>query len=154
MIPLQEIVDKISNAVLPILRESSLDLVDVEFLPSGRRWLLRIFIDKEGGVSIGDCEWVSRELDRLLDAEDIIDHPYMLEVSSPGLTRPLKRRQDFERNRGKRCKIITREIIDGKNEFKGEIGETSEDSVAVNAEGILHQIPLATIKKANLEFEL
>jgi ribosome maturation factor RimP len=154
MIPQQEIVDKISSAVLPILRESSLELVDVEFLPSGRRWLLRIYIDKEGGVSIRDCEWVSRELDRLLEAEDIISHPFMLEVSSPGLTRPLKKWQDFNRFVGKQCKVITKEIVDGKNEFKGVINDATTDDVAVMMDGILHRIPLSVIKKANLEFEL
>jgi ribosome maturation factor RimP len=154
MIPQQEIVDKISSVVLPILRESSLDLVDVEFLPSGRRWLLRIYIDKEGGVSIKDCEWVSRELGRLLEAEDIISHPFVLEVSSPGLTRPLKKWQDFDRYVGKRCKIITKEIVDGKNEFRGVINDATIDDVAVMVDGILHRISLSVIKKANLEFEL
>jgi ribosome maturation factor RimP len=154
MIPQQETIDKISSAVLPILRESSLDLVDVEFVSTGRRWLLRIYIDKEGGISIRDCEWVSREFGRLLEAEDIIDHPYVLEVSSPGLTRPLRKWQDFDRYVGKRCKIITREVVDGKNEFKGEIIDASTDDVAIKVDGVLYRILLSVIKKANLEFEL
>ncbi len=95
-----EIVEQITRTVEPILQESALELVDVEFQPSGRRWLLRIYIDKEGGVTIADCERVSRELDRLLDVEDMIDHPYVLEVSSPGLTRRLRKKADFERVQG------------------------------------------------------
>jgi ribosome maturation factor RimP len=154
MIPRQEIVDKISDVVLPILRESSLELVDVEFVPSGRRWLLRVFIDKEGGVGISDCEWVSRELDRLLEVEDLIDHPYVLEVSSPGLTRPLKKAKDFERYTGKMCRIVTTEMVDEKNEFKGTIVGASTDMVKVRTGEAVHLIPLSIVKKANLELEI
>ena len=154
MIPQQEIVDKISDVVLPILRESFLELVDVEFVPSGRRWLLRVYIDKEGGVGISDCEWVSRELDRLLDVEDLIDHAYVLEVSSPGLTRPLKKVRDFERYAGRLCKIVTREMVDGKNEFKGTIVGASVDAVEVRTGEAVHRIPTSIVKKANLELEI
>jgi ribosome maturation factor RimP len=154
MIPQQEIVDKISSVVIPILRESSLELVDVEFVPSGRRWLLRVYIDKEGGVGISDCEWVSRELSRSLDVEDPIDHPYMLEVSSPGLTRPLKKWQDFERHTGKRCRVLTRETVDGKNELRGTIVRVSAENVELETGESVHEIPLSIIKKANLELEI
>ncbi len=154
MIPQQDIVDEISRIALPIVQELLLDLVDVELIPSGRRWLLRIYIDREGGVTISDCERVSRDLDRILDVEDVIDHPYVLEVSSPGLTRALKKRKDFERYRGRTCKVIMRSAIDGKSEFKGEIGETTEEYVEIRAEGGIHRVPLPIIKKANLEFEI
>ncbi len=154
MIPQQEIVDNITRVVKPVLDEVSLELVEVEFRPSGRRWLLRIFIDKPGGVTIADCEWVSRELDRLLDVEDAIDHPYVLEVSSPGLTRPLKSKQDFERYEGRMCRIVTREAVEGKNEFKGAIAGVIGDEVEVKAETAVFRIPLSIIKKANLELEL
>jgi ribosome maturation factor RimP len=150
----QEIIERVSRAVEPILRESALELVDVEFQPSGKRWLLRIFIDKEGGVAIADCEHVSRELDRLLDVENIIDHPYVLEVSSPGLTRPLKKKADFERYTGRRCRIVTRSAIGGRNAFTGEIAGVGQDEVKVREEGETHAIPLEVIKKAHLEFEL
>jgi ribosome maturation factor RimP len=155
MIPQQEIVDKISHIALPIVQELLLELVDVELVPSGRRWLLRVYIDKEGGVSIADCEKVSRELDRILDVEDFIDHPYALEVSSPGLTRPLKKARDFERYTGKTVRIITRSPIDGKNDLRGEIVSVAGDGVEVKTGGdVVRTIPLDEIKKANLEFEL
>jgi ribosome maturation factor RimP len=154
MIPQQEIVDKISHIALPIVQELLLELVDVELVPSGRRWLLRVFIDREGGVTVSDCERVSRDLDRLLDVEDFIDHPYVLEVSSPGLTRPLKKQKDFERYKGKVCKIITRSLVDGKNEFRGEIVDVPGSNVEVRAEGKVYSIPLDEIKKANLELVL
>jgi ribosome maturation factor RimP len=154
MIPQQEIVDKISEITLPIAQELLLELVDIELVPSGRRWLLRVFIDREGGVTIADCEKVSRDLDRILDVEDVIDHPYVLEVSSPGLTRALKKREDFERYKGKTCKIVTRSPVAGRNDFRGKIGDVTGGDVEVKAEGNVYRIPLDEIKKANLELEL
>ncbi|HUJ88742.1 MAG TPA: ribosome maturation factor RimP, partial [Syntrophorhabdales bacterium] len=118
------------------------------------RWLLRIYLDKDGGVTVSDCERVSREVERLLDVEDIIDHPYTLEVSSPGLTRPLKKKKDFERYRGKHCKIITSSLLESRNEFRGEIAEVTEEGVEIRAKMGIHTIPFCAIKKAHLEFEL
>ena len=153
MTPQQETLDKITLLARPIAQESSLELVDVEFRPSGKRWLLRVYIDREEGVTIADCERVSRELDRVLDVEEVIDHPYTLEVSSPGLTRVLKKREDFERYKGRTCRIITALAIEGSNEFKGKIAEVAGDDVDVIDEKGGHRIPLSAIKRANLEFE-
>ena len=149
-----EIVEQITRTVEPILQESALELVDIEFQPSGKRWLLRVYIDKEGGVSIADCERASKEMSRHLDVEDIIAHPYVLEVSSPGLTRRLRKQADFERGKGKTCRIVTRSEVDGKHEFRGEIVSVTEDEVEVREEKGAHRIPLSVISKANLEFEL
>ncbi len=153
MIPQQETLDKITLLARPIAQESSLELVEVEFRPSGKRWLLRVYIDRDEGVTIADCERVSRELDRVLEVEEVIDHPYTLEVSSPGLTRSLKSRQDFERYRGRTCRIVTALAVEGRNEFKGKIVEVAGDDVEVNDERGGHRIPLSAIKRANLEFE-
>ncbi len=149
-----EIVEQTTRMVEPILNESALKLVDIELRQAGKRWLLRIYIDKEGGVSIADCERVSRELERLLDVENIIDHPYVLEVSSPGLTRPLKKKADFERAKGKMSRIVSRAEIDGKQEFRGEIIDVLDEEVAIRVDGTTHSIPLSAIAKANLEFDL
>ncbi len=154
MTPQQETLDKITLLARPIAQESSLELVDIEFRPTGKRWLLRVYIDREEGVTIADCERVSRELDRVLDVEEVIDHPYILEVSSPGLTRQLKKREDFERYKGRTCRIITAPAIEGMNDFKGKIVEVAGDDVEVNDEKGGHRIPLSAIKRANLEFEL
>jgi len=154
MTPQQETLDKITLLARPIAQESSLELVDIEFRPTGKRWLLRVYIDREEGVTIADCERVSRELDRVLDVEEVIDHPYTLEVSSPGLTRQLKKREDFERYKGRTCRIITALAIEGRNDFKGKIVEVAGDDVEVNDEKGGHRIPLSAIKRANLEFEL
>ena len=90
----------------------------------------------------------------MLDVEEVIDHPYILEVSSPGLTRQLKKREDFERYKGRTCRIITALAIEGMNDFKGKIVEVAGDDVEVNDEKGGHRIPLSAIKRANLEFEL
>ncbi len=151
---INEIIEKMENMLAPILREESLELVDLEFRPSGKRWLLRVFMDKEGGITISDCEKVNRELNRILDVDDFIDHPYTLEVSSPGLTRSLKKREDFVRYRGRQCKIVTRERIDDKNEFMGEILDVGDDKVEIKGKIGVFTIPICAIKKANLEFEI
>lgn len=148
------IIEKLKNIVGPILEDERLELVDIEYKPVGKRWLLRVYIDKAQGVTIDDCAYVSRELARQLDVEDIIEHPYTLEVSSPGLTRPLKTSEDFRRNQGKRCRVITRQAIDGKNEFVGEIGSVTADEVQIKEKMGVVDIPLYAIKKAKLDFEL
>jgi ribosome maturation factor RimP len=150
----EEIIRKVTEIVEPIFRDELIELVDIEFHSTGGRWILRLFIDKEGGIGIRDCEHVSREIDRLLDVEDIIDHPYVLEVSSPGLTRSLKRKQDFDRHIGKKCRIITNSLIEGKTEFRGELVASTEEDVQLKDELYTYSIPVCAIKKANLEFQV
>ncbi|HPP06818.1 MAG TPA: ribosome maturation factor RimP, partial [Syntrophorhabdaceae bacterium] len=117
----KNIVDRVKKCLMPILEDYGLELVDIEFKSSGKRWLLRVFIEKEGGVLLSDCEYISRELSSVLDVEDFIEHPYILEVSSPGITRPLKTVDDFKRSIGRLCRIITSQPISGKREMKGVI---------------------------------
>ncbi|MBA4391054.1 MAG: ribosome maturation factor RimP [Syntrophus sp. (in: bacteria)] len=148
------IIEKISNVLAPILEDARLELVEIEFKPIGKRWLLRIYIEKEGGLTIADCVYVSRELSRILDVEDVIEYAYTLEVSSPGLTRPLKKMEDFARHKGKTCRIITQEAVAGKNEFRGEITDVSSDKVEIKEKIDIITIPICAIKKAHLEFEL
>jgi ribosome maturation factor RimP len=150
----QAITQKIMGLVEPIVREEFLELVDVELHSSGKRWALRIYIDKEGGVTIGDCERISREVGRTLDVEEVIDHPYTLEVSSPGLTRPLKKKRDFERYAGKMVRVITSSLLDDRNDFRGEIGSVTEEEVEIRVKMDIYRIPFCAIKKAHLEFDL
>lgn len=149
----KEIERRVEGLLFPILEERGLELVEIEFIPKGRKWLLRIFLDKEGGITISDCEWVSRELGRILDIEDFIAHSYILEVSSPGLTRALKRIEDFERYKGRKCKIITRKRIEGKNDFLGIIEGREGESILIEENKKKRVIPFAEIKRANLEYE-
>lgn len=148
------IVDRVKDCLIPIIDDYGLELVDIEFRPSGKRWLLRVFIDKEGGVVLSDCENISRELSSILDVEDFISHPYILEVSSPGITRPLKTINDFRRAIGKLCKVITSEPVGGKKEIKGEIVSVKEEEIQVRGKLGIFNIPFCVIKKAKLEFEI
>ena len=95
----------VENLVKPLVESEKMELVDVEYRKEGKAWYLRIFIDKDGGVKIDDCQNISYQIEKLLDVEDIIPHSYTLEVSSPGIERPLKKFKDYERFNGKLAKI-------------------------------------------------
>lgn len=119
---------KVSNAekkimpfLEPIVAERNLELVDFEFVKEGANWYLRVYIDKEGGVDIEDCEGVSRALEAELDADDPIEQAYILEVSSPGIDRPLKKDADFEKYRGEIIEIKLYKGIEGQKQFQGEL---------------------------------
>ena len=106
------LVDELLDLVEPILDDAGFELVDLEFKQEGPEWFLRIFIDKEGGINLDDCAEISREVSAILEVEDIIDRAYRLEVSSPGLDRPLKKPEDFDRFAGERVKVKTLDLID------------------------------------------
>ncbi|MDR3579290.1 MAG: ribosome maturation factor RimP [Oryzomonas sp.] len=149
----------VSGIALPILESLGMELVDIEFARAGRDGVLRLFIDKEGGVTLDDCADVSRELSAILDVEDVIPGHYSLEVSSPGLDRPLKKPADYERFVGRLVKVRTFEALpdDAGNKRKTFIGHLLglvDGNVAVKlSEGQSASIPLEKIAKANLEFE-
>ena len=105
----------------PIIAENGLELVDVEFVKEGANWYLRIYIDKEGGVTIDDCETVSRALEVRLDEADPIEQAYILEVSSPGIDRPLKKEADFEKFQGEIIDVKLYKAMDGKKQYQGRL---------------------------------
>lgn len=105
----------------PIIEQHQLELVDVEFIKEGSNWYLRVYIDKENGVDITDCEKVSRALDEKLDETDPIDQPYILEVSSPGIDRPLKKEADFIKYAGEVIDIKLYKTINGSKQYQGEL---------------------------------
>lgn len=115
------VVQMVTELVKPITEQLNLELIDVEFLKEGSNWYLRVYIDKEGGVTIDDCENVSRKLDDIIDEKDPITQQYYLEVSSPGLDRPLKKESDFSRNIGKEVEIKLYKSRDNKKVFEGEL---------------------------------
>ena len=104
----ESIVERVADLIEPVLEEMEFELVDTEYLRDHGRWILRLYIDREDGVTIDDCVAVSREIGDLIDVKDIVEHEYVLEVSSPGLNRPLKKDKDFYRVLGKKVKIIVR----------------------------------------------
>lgn len=131
-----------------------LEIVDVEFVPGNRGWILRVTVDKEGGVTIDDCAAFSRQLDPRLDVEECFrDRSYTLEVSSPGLNRPLKRLQDYTRFQGRKVKIKTAQEIEGRRVFKGILSGEREGKIMIQNGKRDFIIPFEKIVKANLEFE-
>jgi ribosome maturation factor RimP len=147
------LLEEIRRTVEPALLAQGLELVDVEYQREAPGWVLRIYIDREGGVQIGDCAEASRELGTLLEVRDLIPNSYVLEVSSPGLTRPLKKIEDFERFRNHRVKIKTSQPVEGRRNFKGTLRGVEEDRVQVEVDGRAYAIPRKSIAKANLEIE-
>lgn len=137
----------------PVLEEIGFELVDVEYLSDHGRWVLRIYIDKENGVTIEDCARISHELGELVDIKDIIDHEYVLEVSSPGLNRPLKKEKDFIRVIGKKIKIRMTEPVNGRRNFSGYLKDFREDTLYLEVDGGLISLLLPKVGKANLVYE-
>lgn len=120
--------------VIPLVEERGFELVDVEYVKEAGEWYLRVYIDKEGGITIDDCEDISRKLSDLLDKEDYISDAYILEVSSPGLLRPFKKDRDLERNLGVPIEIRTYKAVDGSKEFVGTLKAYDESTVVVETE--------------------
>lgn len=116
---------------MPIVEEHNFELVDVEYVKEGGTWYLRAYIDKEGGITVDDCEIVSRALGELLDKEDFIDEAYILEVSSPGLGRPLKKEKDFARSIGEEVEVRTYRAINKNKEFIGLLKSYDKESVTI-----------------------
>lgn len=131
----QEIEQKAEKLAELITEERQLELVDTEYVKEGSDMYLRIYIDKPQGVSIDDCEAVSRALEEKLDEKDFIKEAYILEVSSPGLTRPLKKENDYKRNLGKLIEIRTYRPIDKEKEFTGTLKSYDADTVTIETEG-------------------
>jgi ribosome maturation factor RimP len=121
--------------LLPMMEELGFELVDVEYVKEGSTWYLRAYIDKPGGINIDDCETVSRRLSDILDEKDYIDEAYILEVSSPGLGRPLKKEKDYKRSLGEEVEIRTYRMIDRQKEFTGILKEYDEKTVTIEPDG-------------------
>lgn len=137
----------------PVLEEKAVELVDLEFKREGRTHYLRVFIDKPGGVTLDDCSRVNQCLGEVLDLEDPISQSYCLEVSSPGLERPLKKDKDYTRFTGRKIKVKTYEPMDGQKVFKGILLGYQEGIVRLGQEGKEIGIPVDKISRANLVFE-
>lgn len=147
--------DRIIELASPVAEGFGLELVDVAFTSEFGRRILRICIDKPGGVTVEDCEKMSRELSTVLDVEDPIPQNYNLEVSSPGLDRPLKTEKDFVRFTGKRARIRAKEPVDGRRNFKAAIDSVSNGEVCVtDFDGRKFTIAISNIDRAKLEIEI
>jgi len=134
----------------PLLADMGMELVEVQFRREGHGWVLRLFIDKEGGITIEDCATVSREISAYLEVEDLIDHAYHLEVSSPGLERPLRKREDFVRFADRLARIKVREPLGGQRVLIGTLLGLEGESVVLAMEKETVRIDLENIAKARL----
>lgn len=127
----QEYEERTERFILPILEKYQFELVDVEYIKEGGTWYLRAYIDKEGGITVDDCELVAREMNEILDKEDYVEGSYIFEVSSPGLLRPLKKEKDYIRNMGRQIEIRTYRPLNHEKEFYGILKAYDEDSVTI-----------------------
>ncbi len=127
--------ERATALLLPILEAHNFELVDVEYVKEAGNWYLRAYIDKEGGITIDDCEIVSRAFSDKLDEDDFIEDAYILEVSSPGLTRPLKKQKDYDRNIGKPIDLRFYRAVDGRKELTAILKSYDADTVTVDDEG-------------------
>jgi len=154
-----DVVTRITALAIPLLDSLGLELVEIEFRNEGQGMILRLFIDKPGGIMLDDCAAVSRELSELIDVEEIISVEYNLEVSSPGLNRPLTKPADYERYAGKLVKVRTYEMVtddagNRRKTFLGQLDGLKDGTVHMRLkEGQSALIPFEKIAKANLEFE-
>lgn len=134
---------------------TSIEIAEVQLKGAGKARLLRVYIDRPGGVTHGDCELISQKLGQLLDEEDAIPgDSYTLEVSSPGVERTLSKARDFERVVGQKIRLAVREPIDGQTRFEGKLAEVAAGALQLEiSPGRLLRIPLERVQKANLKFE-
>jgi ribosome maturation factor RimP len=147
-------VDKLRTVVEPVITGQGYELVEVEW-KNESGWILRVYIDKPGGaVSLDDCASVSRELSAVLDVEDAIEDHYSLEVSSPGLNRPLRKASDFARFIGKKAKIRTRHPVgESRRNFAGTLVSVAEGKVRIDVGDQVCEVPVDDVEKANLVYE-
>jgi len=152
---LEELAGKIRELIEPAIDSMGVELDDMELGRMKGKILLRVYIEKQGGVSIGDCERVSREIATVLDVEDPVPGAYVLEVSSPGLDRPLRKPRDFIRFSGKKVRVVTNEPVDKQTFFVGKIEDaTDEDVMLVLQKDKKITISYNNISKARLEVEV
>ena len=159
--PSADIVEQVRGIAARVAGTYGLEIFDVQFRREAPGMILRVQIDRPGpaasaeeSVSVEDCARVSRDLSAVLDVEDVVPTAYTLEVSSPGLDRPLRRPDDYRRFAGRRAKVVMRERVDGQGFFKGRLGGVDGAEVVIDADdGQTHRVPLNLIARANLEVE-
>ncbi len=149
----QSLQDRLHALLEPVVEDFALELVELQFRREAAGWVLRLVIDSAQGVSLEDCANLSREVGHILEVEDPIEQAYNLEVSSPGLDRPLKKEKDFLRCSGKKAKVVLREPMAGQNVFVGLIDGFLDGSILLATGEEVLRIPLTVVKKARLVVE-
>ena len=157
----RDVVERVREVAARVAADHGLDIFDVQFRREAGGMVLRVQIDRPGPaataddcVSVEDCAAVSRDLSAVLDVEDFVPTAYTLEVSSPGLDRPLRGADDYRRFAGRRAKLVMREPVDGQTFFRGRLGGVEDGYVVIEAEDRRrHRVPIGIITRANLEVE-
>jgi len=135
-----------------MIEAQGLELLHIEFQPKGAGSILRVFIDKPGGVNLADCQRISKNAGVLLDVDDVIPHKYTLEVSSPGIERPLFAATDYRRYRGSEIQLVTICTLNERRKFRGTLLDLENDLISIECQDGIHSIPLKQVKKANLVY--
>lgn len=148
----EKIESVVEQLVLDIIADSNLELVDVEYVKE-HEWYLRVFLDKETGIEIDDCQWVSEQLEAKLDESNLINDHYYLEVSSPGLDRPLKKERDFIRHVGDKVEVKTYESINGKKMVVGNLIGLIDGNVRIDVDGQIVNLPREKVAQIRLHIE-
>lgn len=147
----EAIIETVRTYLTTLLPAMDLELFDLRFRTEDRGWVLRVTIDSGKGVSLDDCSAVSRELGQFLDVEDIISHPYTLEVSSPGIERPLRSTADFARYIGEKVKVRLHHAMDGEKVLRGKIAEVDGERITLELDaGSRAEITYSMLSKARL----
>ena len=149
----QAILKRVEELLAPVLLNLGYELIERELVMESGRWILRLYVDREGGVTIDDCAAASHAVEDLLEVEEILPQGYNLEVSSPGINRPLRRRQDFEKFCGSKIKLKTLAPIDGRGNYKGTLERLEGDEIVMEVDGRHYRIPFDALAKARLEVE-
>jgi len=144
---------EIELLIEPVLEEMGIELVDMEYVSDQGRRVLRIYADRPTGINLDDCAMVSREIGNLLDVKDLLHHHYVLEVSSPGLNRPLKREKDFIRAVGQKIKVKTAVPMKGRRNFSGVLQSFENGMLQLKLDDAVVLIPEEGVNKANLVFD-
>jgi ribosome maturation factor RimP len=148
----EQTLEKIEKVVQPVLEELKLSLVDIEYLQEGGYWYVRIYIEKENGeVTLEDCATVSNRIDEAIDA--LIEERFFLEVSSPGVERPLKKPEDYVRFTGEKAKLSLKHKLKDQKNWEGYIEKFENDTIYLDVEAEILEIPFKEVRKANLVFE-
>lgn len=142
--------EKLERICSPVLDQLGFQLIEWEYANEQGRWIVRLYIDREGGVNIDDCERASHALEDLIDVELDLKQGYSLEVSSPGIDRPLRRPEDFSKFKGSTIKLSTSRPLNGRSNYRGVIEDVSNDAVDMVVDGMRYHIPFEALKKAKL----
>src|SRR5215470_11015447 len=147
-----KLADTLRAVALPPIEGAGYELVDLIWVREPAGWVLRILIDAPGGIGHADCERVSRELSAVLDVNDVIPHAYTLEVSSPGLNRPLRTADHFRRFVGQKARVRLHQGLSGRRNFAGTIVSADAEHVTLDVDGTPFTLPVADVDRANLEY--